>query len=507
MSYSIFEIHRAGYTSNGFGSASGIGFLITKSLALTASSVIPDESVAGKCFARFVDNLNEVHEFNCSSFFCCNKELNFTVLAFRINPDCKKPRLPIEFREEFVLRVGDAISYLNCGNSGKSVTSVDEETLIYTVGSPMLPGMPLFTLDGKLQGFHHTCTSSYRFNQGTRIDVVVRCLASLRSMTHPELEGLFSMQSTTNLPLHSVPGLSHPISLNQREDLLISDEGRYIYWVEWFNKNIYRYDIFLQKWAKVTIYNFEDFEVKERIGWTFNWGSRIVYTSASLFIIGGVGHEASATKSDVFELNLSTFELFRRKDMIEKREGPAVVTRGGFLYVLGGKYCFHSCEKYSFIENKWEIIAPMNFARYEPVAVVMNDERFIFVVGGAPAETVGKSIERFSFADNHWDVISVVLHSPVLHPAIFPISYRKFALLGGKYSKSVLVFDVGDGSSNEIVYQEIEKFPEPVETLYPPVHFKQENKIFIVKSQEGSAPQVLFYNFQNFHKVKLPPIT
>lgn len=495
MSYSIFEIHRSGYTNNSstYSSATGVGFLITKSLALTANSVIPDESVASRCFAKFVDNLNENHNFDCQTYFYSNKELNITVLGFKLNPESKKPRPPIEFRDDFRLEVGDGISYLNCASVGKNVTTVDEEMMVYTAGSYILPGMPLFSVEGKLQGFHHTCTSSYKFNQGTRIDVVLKSLVNIRHvMTHPELETLFGYSPAV-----------HPqaLSTNLRPELIISEEGRFIYWVEWFNKNIYRYDITIERWGRIKISNLEEFLNKQPPGWSFAWGSRLVYINSSLYIIGGVGHEASATRGEVLQFDCESEELIRKKDMIERREGPGVVARTGFIYVLGGKYSFNSCERFSVADNKWEIISPMNYGRYQPVAVLMNDEKFIYVIGGLPEGTVGKSIEKFCVSENYWDMINVVLEFPVVNPGIVQVSYSKFAVLGGRYCKSVLLFDVGDGNSNDVVWMEIEKFPDFVETVYPLVLYKQEYKVYMIKSQEGAAPKVMFYNFMNLMRI------
>ena len=499
MTYSIFEIHRAGYTnsSSGYGSASGMGFLITKSLALTANSVVPDESVASRCFAKFVDNLNEIHEFDCQTYFYSNKELNITILGFKINPECKKPRLPIEFREDFVLAVGESISYLNCGNAGRNVTAVDQEMMIYTAGNYILPGMPLFSVDGKLQGIHHTCTSSYRFNQGTRIDVVFKSLINVRNMmSHPELETLFGYSQAI-----------HPqaLSTNAYPEVIAPDKGRFMYWVEWFNRNIYRYDISIERWARINISNMEEFLNKQNSDWSFAWGSRLVYANSSLYIIGGVGHEASATKSEVLQFDCESEEIYRKKDMLERREGPGVVACTRFIYVLGGKYSFNSCERFSITDNKWEMFSSMNYGRYQPVGVLMNDEKFIFVIGGHPEDTVGKSIEKYSIDSNNWEIINIVIDFPIINPGIVQVSHRKFALLGGKHSKSVMVFDVGDGNSNEIVRTEIEKFPEYIETVYPLVLYKQEYKVYMIKSQEGSAPKVMYYNFMNLLRLDENP--
>lgn len=512
IGYSIFEIHQIGYSSQhpGYGGAAGIGFLITKSLALTANTVIPDENVASRCLAHFVDNLSEAHSFDPELFFYSNKDLNVTILGFVANPESKKPRLPIEIREEFTLQPGDLISYLNSGNNYKNVSLVEEEMFIYTAGNTILPGMPLFTLNGKLQGFHHTCTSSYKFNQGTRIDVIYKSLQNIRSVvTHPELGSIMTTKSSLN------SSQSAYITPNAYYDEPLSNEGRYIYWVEWYNSNLYRYDIPQEKWNKVIINNFNYFLSQETDEWSFNWGSRVLYTEKSVFILGGIGKNPQTPRSDVFEFSTETNEIVRKKNMIEKREGMGVVSSSNYIYALGGKYSYNACERFSIKDNRWDVIAPMNFGRYEPVAVVLNDEKNIFVIGGFPQDTVGKSIEKFDVESNHWGVVSIILPQAVIHPGIIPVTQKKFALLGGRYSKKVTVFEFVENFGSELIFSDVENFPDIVETVYPLVHFKAGSKVFILKIVDGSAPKVLFYNFANLCKedfelsrkgIKLPPL-
>lgn len=513
LAYSIFEIYGAGYSytnKTGYGSPLGMGFLITKSLAITANSVISEEDMATRCFARFTDNAYETHNFDPNIFFYTNRDLNFTIIGFVINPESKRPKVPLEFREEFILKQGDYISYLNSGQSGRNVTVVEAVMFNYTAGTFILPGMPIFTNDWHLQGLHHTCTASYHFNQATRIDAILHVILTVRSIaTHPELDLL----------------LTDYVANYARDDPKI-DEGRYLYWVEWYNQNIYRYDIALDRWNKLKMTNLTEFIRNEHIDWSFNWGCRIVYLPGRIFIIGGVGRELSSTKSDVYEFRTDNKEIYRKKDMQERREGPAIVYKQNTIYVMGGKYSYNTCEKYTVGEDKWEMIAPMNYGRYEPVAVLMGNEKFIFVVGGFPQEHVGKSIERYDIFANHWDIVTLSLPYPVVHPGIFPVSPKKFAILGGRFCRAIIIVELADENltkAGETIYQdsikvyEIDPLTEQIETVYPVVLFKQENKLYLMKSQEGAAPQIMFYYFKNFlnppnevqeikRVVKLPPL-
>mmetsp|Transcript_22791 Transcript_22791/g.22530 ORF Transcript_22791/g.22530 Transcript_22791/m.22530 type:complete len:187 (-) Transcript_22791:1117-1677(-) len=146
----VFEIYGVGYacaTKTGYGHPLGMGFLITKTLAMTAHSVIPDEEVATRCFARFTDNLYEAHHFDAGRFFYTNRGLNFTIVGFMLSEESIKPRLPLEIREAFQLKDGDGIAYLNSGTVPRIVTHIDNDVFSYTAGNYISPGMPIFTTD------------------------------------------------------------------------------------------------------------------------------------------------------------------------------------------------------------------------------------------------------------------------------------------------------------------------------------------------------------------------
>lgn len=115
-----------------------------------------------------------------------------------------------------------------------------------------------------------------------------------------------------------------------------------------------------------------------------------------------------------------------------------------------------------------------------------------------------------------------------MHCGIYPVSYQKFALLGGRFSRSVLIFEVNEthlGNQANVVQDEvfrvyeIESFPDHLETVYPLLYYKEDNKAYFIKSVQGESPQVLFYSVRSFLRgpaekpieyrrtIKLPPIS
>lgn len=499
---SIFEIYGVGYaysTAKGYGNPLGIGFLISEHLAMTANSVIPTEEIASRCFCRFADNIYETHNFDPQEFFYTNRSMNFTVVGFKINSESRKPRHPIEIREEFTLQDGHQIAFLNAGMVPKMVTGVDAEVFMYTAGQYISPGMPIFTRDWRLQGIHHTCTSSYRFNQGTRIDAIVMGMMRVKNLVaHPELDLLLS--NTGNIT-----------SLQKTKGLKLG-ETRYLYWVEWFQCNIYQYDSALTRWHKVRVGNLEDFMMKEHSDWTFNWNSRIVYLpDTSILIIGGVGNELSATKADVYQFYPDAGVIGRKNFMLEQREGPAVCIRQNFVYVMGGKYSYNTSERYDLKEESWSMFAPMVHGRYNASACILQNDQYMYVVGGEPAELVGLLVERYAFTFDRWEALGVKLPVPMVNAGLFPVSQKKMAILGGRMSRAVMIFEVDDGGleankPNKVIDEvyrlyEVEGFDVPLETVYPVTYSSERNTCYIIKGKPGSeAPKVVTYFYRNFLK-------
>ena len=251
---------------------------------------------------------------------------------------------------------------------------------------------------------------------------------------------------------------------------------------------------------------------------------RVINDESGFFIVvGGLGYHLGGTRADVYQFFPDTQEIYRKKSMIERRDGPAVIYRQGCIYVVGGRYTYTTCEKYSINADMWSSFSSMIHGRYEPVACLLQGDNFMYVAGGYPEESVGKTIERYSFTQDRWEGLNVVFPLPLLRCGIFPVTQTKFALLGGTQMKAVVIFEVNeeviDGRTEEIfrVY-EIEQLPENIETVYPVVYYTNENKVYLTKTIDRQAPVVLYYAYRSFLKppgetifefkknLKLPPL-
>lgn len=508
---SIFQIYGIGYSfSNHYGNANGIGFMITESIALTTNSVLVDEEVASRSFGMFPNGTR--FKFEPAQFFYTNRGLNFTVVAANIEHfACLK------ILDEFILTDRSKIFYYEAGLVNCEIVGLDKDLFSYSTSTDILPGTPIFTNQQVLQGVHHTKVSAYNYSIGTRIDSIVNILCSV--VIIPSEDSAIIENSLGRLLKDKALALK--VDLKHAENF---GEGRFLYWVEWYTKNLYKFDVVEQKWIKIKVMNIEQFLTQETSQWRFNWGSRIVYLpDGSFLIIGGNGNDLGGIRGDVYQFVPEKNLLYRKKSMLDRRDGPAVIYRQNYVYVVGGRFSYTTCEKYNLKTNTWSYFSSMIHGRYEPVACLLQGDNFMYVAGGQPEESVGKTIERYSFSQDRWEGLQVVFPIPLLRCGIFPVTQTKFALLGGRHLNAVIIFEVVleiiDGRTEEIFKVfEIEELPEAIETVYPVVYNIVQNKVYLTKSPDGQAPSVLYYSFRSFLKqsgesififkktLKLPPL-
>ncbi|CAG9315199.1 unnamed protein product [Blepharisma stoltei] len=494
--YGIVEIYGVGFSlssKTGYGNPLGVGIFITKNLILTANSAIPDEISASRCFYLLTMNKQEKCLFDSRSFFYTNRGLDFTIIGVANN---RIENSVIEIRDNFSLKDADNIIYWNAGVVTKLVTGIDDSIFSYMAGGYVAPGMPIFDLNWKLQGIHHASIAAYRFNQGTRIDMIIKTLCSVKNIS-------------SNFELNKLLiEYSKKFHMNLNRNKGIFDEGKYMYYFKGGNRNIYRYEIPTQKWSQVKVSNLEQFLTQETLNWKFNLNSRLVYIpDGSIIVIGGIGSDVNSSKADVYHFNTDNNELYRRSSMLERREGPAVIYRQRYVYVVGGKYSYNTCEKFSLDNDSWSYIAPMIYGRFEPTAIIVDSEKYLYVLGGYPLESSGKSVERYYFVEDRWEKLNIALPSPLIHVALFPVSLTKFAILGGLNSRSVRIFEIikphleyeGSSSQDEIfkVY-DTDRLPSDIETTFPMVFYKAENKVYFIKSTNEESPEIFSYNYNIF---------
>lgn len=497
----VFDIHSS-LAYGDFRRFIGKGFLVTQTLAMTSHLVFPSESIAQKSFAIFPDMPSVVHRFDPRKFFYTNRDLKFTLVGIERVPG-EDHRLPLPVHKFFKLEAGQSVVFqwnkLEC----KNVLMVEEDMFTYTAGTELPPGIPIFDYNWELQGLHHTSTLSYKLNQATRIDVIYQQLLAMRHlMPHPELDMMMEADAYEVKQLHIEPSHS---------------EAVYHYWFEWFTTNVYRFDTSLQVWNRLEPSNRA--QLADQGNWYFCWNSRIAYTkTGNAIIVGGLIDNKGTISNDCWLYRPNDNTLHKLPGMIETREAPAIVAYENLVYVLGGRYPMNSVEMFSLNSYDWKLVAPMVQGRYDHSACLLQNNNFIYVVGGCPVEIVGTTVERYHVSENRWELLTLTLPEPLQHFGIFQVSHNRLAILGGKFTKRVYVLEVNEHKidthfnprylnpdSDNYRLHEVQSLSQDIETVFPVLLDSSKDKVLILSGKDGYGHlRVVPYPFSLFMTLHNP---
>eukprot|EP00359_Climacostomum_virens_P010384 CAMPEP_0204902034 /NCGR_PEP_ID=MMETSP1397-20131031/3427_1 /ASSEMBLY_ACC=CAM_ASM_000891 /TAXON_ID=49980 /ORGANISM="Climacostomum Climacostomum virens, Strain Stock W-24" /LENGTH=540 /DNA_ID=CAMNT_0052070477 /DNA_START=290 /DNA_END=1912 /DNA_ORIENTATION=- len=498
----VFDIHSS-LAYGDFRRFIGKGFLVSQTLAVTSHLVIPSESIAQKSFAIFPDAPTIVHRFDARKFFYTSKDLKFTLVGIERVPG-EEHRIPLPIHKFFKLEDGQSVVFYWNKLESKNVLNVDEEMFTYTAGTELPGGLPIFDFNWELQGIHHTSTLQYKLNQATRIDMIYQQLLSMRHlMPHPELDMMMEAEGYEVKQLHIEPAVNETV---------------FHYWFEWFTTNVYRFDTSLQVWGRLEPSN--KAQLAEQHGrWYFAWNSRTAYTSSgNAVIVGGLIDNKGTITNDVWLYRPNDNTLHKLPGMIEAREAPAVVAYENIVYVLGGRYPMNSVEMFSLNSYDWKGVAPMVQGRYDHSACLLQNNNYIYVVGGCPVEVVGTTIERYYISDNRWELLTLTLPEPLQHFGIFPVSRNRLAIIGGKFCKRVLVFEINENKidthfnprylmpeSDVYRLHEVQSLSQDIETIFPVLMDSSKDKILILTGKDGYGHlKVVPYPFSLFMTLHNP---
>ena len=468
----VFAIYYLGFgydsASRSFGKPNGLGFLLNEHLCITAHSVIPDEVIASASYAQFRDG--EVFKFDPKRCFLTDSKYEFTVLAFQHqSASALRYIKAIHITEPFEFHKDDAVHYFPFdAYEIKKVTEIFTNYFTFASGRKenIVPGTPIFNSRWVLQGMY-VRSSSY-LNTAVRMAPI---LSILNSLNDNQLIDQF---------LH----MDHIAYLEKFNE-------RFLFYFEWHGRNVWRFDTDKGQWDHITLRNFKQLEDEDEY-WSFHWNSRLVYLpSASILIIGG---RSKTTGNETKEVWMFSPEknntLSKFTSMLTARESVACVYVDKFVYVIGGKPGLNSCERVSISSRKWQSIAPMYYVRQDAAACTGLDANYIFVFGGLPLNPTGNTIERYSIKINEWDLLTTLLPRPMARLAVFPITNRQIAILGGSSSHWIFMFKIEDNVENLAAGHDCnykiedcrKTLPEITETVYPVALSRKNNKIFILNA-------------------------
>lgn len=500
----IFNI----YMTDGSGASkrfAGMGFLASASLAVTTNMIFPSEIHASRSVASFLDAPNVFYRFDPQKFFFTHKDLRFSIVAV-IRGDVMEQKLPLPLHQHFTLRENDPIVFYYNRVETKNVLLLEGDMFCYTAGQELPQGLPVFDYAWELQGIHHTSTSSYRINQATRVDSIFSFLLTVRHMlSHPELD----------MMLESEP---YEVMQHARLPVPVDKRSIFVYWFEWYTRNVYKYDVILDRWNRMVPHNMR--ELDGQGVWYFNWNCRLCYLhNGNVAIVGGISDSRGTIKSDALIYRPSDNTVHKLPNMLEAREACAIVATEKWLYATGGRYPMSTCEVFAFEGFHWSAIAPMTHGRYDHCAAILPGDHFVYVSGGMPAEVVGRSMERYDINRDCWELITIALPEAFVHHALVPLTHKRVAVMGGKFTKRVFVLEISQTQIDSHyvpryhlpesdIYRLMEApgCPEMMETVFPPILDENSDQIVLMTGRDGYAHlHSMTYSLRSFGNLYNPP--
>merc|ERR1712196_143954 len=144
------------------------------------------------------------------------------------------------------------------------------------------------------------------------------------------------------------------------------------------------------------------------------WDYSIAVTlmDGRIFISGGINAELKNIQkcATILKPVDDTFEVEEIENMKHGRYTHTSTVLNEHVYVLGGRYfgcgesgvLFH-CERYDFINKKWEELPSLHIRRC--TAVATSYKNHVYIIGGYKGEGRCKSIERYDEVRKCWDII------------------------------------------------------------------------------------------------------
>jgi len=172
---------------------------------------------------------------------------------------------------------------------------------------------------------------------------------------------------------------------------------------------------------------FESFNLKTK-RWTFlpplelkrDELAVVVGPDHKIYAIGGFGGRNNTCLNEVerFDPQKGIWESVA--PMNTPRRALAAVSLPDGIYAIGGfdgDNYLSSVEKYEESTNEWVFVSSMNYPRCTLSAVTSSDFRNIFVMGGFDNGPL-KTVERYSVIDNTWEIIQPMHFKRFMHAAV-----------------------------------------------------------------------------------------
>jgi len=459
----------------GFYRPIGVGFLLTRDIALTARSVIHSQEMARRCQLQFTDG--EIYDFSPYRLFLALPHLNLTLTAVEPAESPGRLRDPVDIVNSFGLDEEEAVQHIGVSQVQSKVRMVDAQRFYFRSGGQLLPGTPVFDKSWRFQGVTVTSSATYHYNEAIRVDCLAEALLASASIftASPDMQTLLSR-------LYYRP---KPDTNNEEE----------VCWFEWMQQRVIGYRVDLDRWNTRDIGNADELEMESRGDWYFRWGSKCVRLPDSCYLVVG-GSERQNPVAEAYHYSPAHNRVTRCDSLKVGRQACGLAVLNGFVYALGGEYTNGSCEQYSLSALHWSFISPMNIARHAINAVGMGS--WVYVAGGLPLVSAGSTVERYLPQRDEWELLPVTLPEPLCNSALCVVAQDSLAIMGGRLSTQVYMLKIlGSTSSffltsaNTLSLHECLSFTVPTETLYPVLLSSRTNTAYLFNCHEGEHRPVL----------------
>ena len=106
------------------------------------------------------------------------------------------------------------------------------------------------------------------------------------------------------------------------------------------------------------------------------------------------------------------------------------------IYALGGSDSnsndLNKCEKFSLVENVWRPMANMSLSRNGTAAVMLDQYRIIFVIGGNNHKHGSLTkIEKYEIDFDKWSIIDITLKTAIHDLSAVCVGKERVLIFGG----------------------------------------------------------------------------
>lgn len=152
--------------------------------------------------------------------------------------------------------------------------------------------------------------------------------------------------------------------------------------------------------------------------------------SGTIFVTGG----GSPSCTDTFTIDFADIKFTSMPPMAEARSYHGAVFYSSYVFALGGNMDGR-CEYYDCKEGRWHYIKPLPRACEYTTAVVLEDVKSLYVIGGGRPSGIKSifsdlaCIQRLNLETHRWTELTTTLPSYARHVACFKVSQCKLYLV------------------------------------------------------------------------------